>query len=192
MILPHGKGIMSDVSAPISTEDALCTVAMLLWVSVITLNDNRHPSFLQSKTNDNSSWEWEGMRKTLHIHLFLYLHKLTFAATHEKRLPSAFKMSQCISEREKERLLLCQQVQVAKTIARWSNGIYEKHKWHFCLPFRSGKHIFTGRSNTRMLRERIHGARMASVWGKVSFLTHLFIKKHLTQRKNLRKDERCT
>lgn len=34
---------------------------------------------------------------------FLYLHKLTFAATHEKRLPSAFKMSQCISEREKKK-----------------------------------------------------------------------------------------
>lgn len=32
-------------------------------------NDNRYPSLLQLKTND-SSWEWEGMRKTLHIHLF--------------------------------------------------------------------------------------------------------------------------
>ncbi len=86
-------------------------------------NDNRHPSLLQLKTNDNSSWEWEGMRKTLHIHLFLYLHKLTFAATHEKRLPSAFKMRQCISEREKEKLLPCQQVQVARTDSKMV-------KWH--------------------------------------------------------------
>lgn len=121
------------------------------------------------------------MRETLHIHLFFIPAQVDICCNARETPPVCFQNEPMyLRKRKKERLLLCQQVQVAKnTIARWSNGIYEKPKWHFCLPFRSGKHIFTGRSNARTLREPLHGARMASALRKSVFLHSSLYQKTL-------------